>query len=400
MKRVIAFYYGETRLLMNKRIHIVVLAASILTGNLLHIARVDAAAAYTAKVYTSSLAVLSEPAAGASVVGSLKSGATVTVTDEQHGWMKIRSGSTTGWVAGYYLKKVDGTSSGSGSAVTTASSSVKPAASSSTATVTADSLRIRGGPGTGYQVVGSLKARDTVTVLLRQDGWARIRTAGGEVGWVSAQYIASGGTSSGSSIVSTSSSTSSSSSTTSKSTGRISGKLIVIDPGHGGSDPGMLGTTYTTMEKDLTLQTAFYVRDYLTAKGARVQMTRTTADQKPTLARRVQIATALNADAFVSIHYNSSPKNVSGTLTFFYSESNDLRLARAIETRLGQGIGLKSNGLSYGNYHILRENPLPAALVELGFLSNPYDEAIVRTSAYQKKAAKAIAEGLADYFKN
>lgn len=113
----------------------------------------------------------------------------------------------------------------------------------------------------------------------------------------------------------------------------------------------------------------------------------------------MQIGQSVGADAFVSIHYNSSPKNVSGTLTFYYSESDDLRLARSIENRLGQGIGLKSNGVSFGNYHILRENNLPAALVELGFLSNRNDEAVVRTSAYQKKAAKAIAEGLADYFK-
>jgi N-acetylmuramoyl-L-alanine amidase len=91
---------------------------------------------------------------------------------------------------------------------------------------------------------------------------------------------------------------------------------------------------------------------------------------------------------------------VSGTLTFFYSESDDLKLARAIETRLGQGIGLKSNGLSFGDYHILRENRIPATLVELGFLTNPTDESIVRKSSYQKKAAKAIAEGLADYFRN
>lgn len=180
--------------------------------------------------------------------------------------------------------------------------------------------------------------------------------------------------------------------------GSIRGKLIVVDPGHGGSDPGMLGTTYDTMEKDLTLQTSLYLRDYLTAKGARVELTRTRGDQKPTLSRRVQLGQQLGADAFVSIHYNSSPKNVSGTLTFFYSEQNDLRLARAIETRLGAGIGLRSNGLSFGNYHILRENPLPAALIELGFLSNPYDESIVRKAAYQRKAAQAIAEGLADYY--
>ncbi|QQZ61996.1 N-acetylmuramoyl-L-alanine amidase [Paenibacillus sonchi] len=89
---------------------------------------------------------------------------------------------------------------------------------------------------------------------------------------------------------------------------------------------------------------------------------------------------------------------MSGTLTFFYSENNDLRLARSIENRLRQGIGLKSNGLSFGDYHILRENSLPATLVELGFLSNRSDESIVRTASYQKKAAKAIADGLADYF--
>jgi len=54
--------------------------------------------------------------------------------------------------------------------------------------------------------------------------------------------------------------------------------------------------------------------------------------------------------------------------------------------------------LSFGDYHILRENSTPAALVELGFLSNSHDEAIVRNSSYQRKAAKAIAAGLADYF--
>lgn len=376
---------------MNKIIHIAVLAASILTsGVVLAADRVDAAAAYSAKVYASSLNIRSEPANSATIVGSLKNGAVVTVTDEQHGWMKIKTGSVSGWVAGYYLKKVSGTSSSAGSnsgagKVVTASARVT-SSSSGTATVTADSLRIRGGPGTGYQVIGSLKAQDSVTVLSRQGEWVRIRTSGGETGWVSGQYITAG------------SSRGSTRTVSAKPSGSIRGKLIVVDPGHGGSDPGMVGTTYTTMEKDLTLQTSLYLRDYLTAKGARVEMTRTRGNQKPTLARRVQMGHSLAADAFVSVHYNSSPKKVSGTLTFYYSESDDLRLARSIETRLGQGIGLRSNGLSYGNYHILRENRLPAVLVELGFLSNPADESVVRTSSYQKKAAKAIADGLADYF--
>ncbi|KWX76072.1 N-acetylmuramoyl-L-alanine amidase [Paenibacillus jilunlii] len=377
---------------MKKTLSTAMLAATLLLSTPWQPESAHAAGAYTAKVYASSLNVRSEPAASASVTGSLKSGALVTVTDEQHGWLKVRAGSVSGWVAGYYLKRTSGTAeAASGTAAGAASvktSSPSSGSAGGTAQVTASSLRIRGGPGTGYKVLGSLKEGDSVKILLRQGDWARIRTASGETGWVAGQYIARGGSSTGSTW----------SSGSSPRTGSIRGKLIVIDPGHGGSDPGMLGTSYDTMEKDLTLQTAFYVRDYLRAKGARVELTRTRGDQKPSLSRRVQIGQQLRADAFVSIHYNSSPKKVSGTLTFFYSENNDLRLARSIENRLRQGIGLKSNGLSFGDYHILRENSLPATLVELGFLSNRTDESIVRTASYQKKAAKAIAEGLADYF--
>ncbi|OMD23263.1 hypothetical protein BJP48_27155 [Paenibacillus odorifer] len=382
---------------MNKMIGVTLLTACLLGIAAPQSAEAKTAAgSYTAQVYASSLNVRDEPAKNATVVGSIKNGARVTVTDEQHGWLKVKAGSTSGWVAGYYLKKVNSNSlqsSASGTSIATktntaSSTSANASSRTSKATVTADSLRIRSGPGTQYKVLGSLKAKDTVTLLLHQNGWARIRTASGETGWVAEQYIRSGSTPSSTSSISTV-----------QHKGGLRGKLIVIDPGHGGSDPGMLGTTYNTMEKDLNLHTALYVRDALIAKGARVEMTRTRDDQKPTLARRVQMSQALRADAFVSVHYNSSPKNVSGTLTFFYSEADDLKLARAIETRLGQGIGLKSNGLSFGDYHILRENRIPATLVELGFLTNPIDESIVRKTSYQKKAAKAIAEGVADYFK-
>ncbi|KAI7265877.1 hypothetical protein KC345_g8374 [Hortaea werneckii] len=382
---------------MNIRLHTAVLAACLLTSAISS-SSVHAAEAYTAKVYASSLNVRSEPAAGATVTGSLSSGALVTVTGEQHGWLKVRAGSVSGWVAGYYLKRTSGGTNGGTSTGTSsaASGSVKTSTvSSGPATVTATSLRIRGGPGTRYEVVGSLQTGDSVTVLLRQDGWSRIRTAGGAAGWVSTAYLSAGNVQN----TGTASSNAQSGSVVRKS-GSIRGKLIVVDPGHGGSDPGMLGTTYGTMEKDLTLQTSLYLRDYLTAKGAQVEITRTREDQKPSLSRRVQIGQQSGADAFVSIHYNSSPKKVSGTLTFFYSETDDLRLARAIEARLEAGTGLKSNGLSFGNYHILRENPLPAALIELGFLSTPADESIVRRTAYQRKAAQAIAEGLAEYFRN
>jgi N-acetylmuramoyl-L-alanine amidase len=89
---------------------------------------------------------------------------------------------------------------------------------------------------------------------------------------------------------------------------------------------------------------------------------------------------------------------VSGTLTYYYSEAKDRPLARSIEARLAKGLGLKSNGISYGDYHVLRENNRPSVLLELGFLTDSRDEATVRKDDYQKKAAAAIAAGLADYF--
>lgn len=353
------------------------------------------ASAYTAKVYADSLNVRSEPAKSAPVTGSLKAGTLVAVSDEQHGWAKVTQGRVTGWVAGYYLKRTSA-SAGERAAVRTSSASTsKASARSAAATVTADSLRLRSGPGTGYEVTGSLRAKDAVTVLDRENGWLRV-SSGGQTGWVSAKYVSSGGTSTaagtGSAAVSRTPSKAESAPR-----GGLKGKLIVLDPGHGGSDPGMLGTTYGTLEKTLNLQTALYVRDYLRDAGARVEMTRT-RDAKPSLPQRAQLAGKLGADAFVSIHYNSSPKNVSGTLIFFHSESNDMPLARSIEVYLNGGTGLRYNGISFGDYHILRGNPVPSVLLELGFLSDPGDEAVVRTASYQRKAARAIANGLAHYF--
>ncbi|QWU15547.1 N-acetylmuramoyl-L-alanine amidase [Paenibacillus sophorae] len=367
-------------------------AAAITLLGLILTSHTTQADSYTAKVYTTSLNVRSEPAGGAAVTGSVKGGSLVTVSEEQHGWLKIRSGSMTGWVAGYYLKKAGGSAASSQATVTAAkkSTSSRP----STATVTADSLRIRSGPGTGYDVVGSLQARDAVAILSRQSGWLNIRAEGGVTGWVAEPYVTAG-TSAASAVGIRR--TSSSADVSRPASAGLRGKRIVVDPGHGGDDPGMIGTTYGTMEKDLNLQTALYLRDYLKAAGARVTMTRTQDDERPSLSTRAELAQSVSADAFISVHFNSSPKKVSGTLTFFYSESDDLKLARAIENRLSEGIGLKSNGLSFGDYHILRTNETPAALVELGFLTSPTDESIVRRASYQRKAAQAIADGIADY---
>ncbi|QHW31325.1 SH3 domain-containing protein [Paenibacillus rhizovicinus] len=335
---------------------------------------------YQAKVSTTALNVRSEPALQASVVGQLKAGDVVTVTDEEEdGWVQIKKNNLSGYAAGYLLRRTDnsgqtaGTSSSTGGKVSTSPGS--------TATVTADSLRIRSGPGTGYKVVGSLKQGEQVTILSSETSWLKIRATPSVTGWIAKEYVDKGAPKQ----------------SHSSGTG-IRGKLIVVDAGHGGSDPGKIGTTYDTKEKGLTLSTAQYLKQELQRLGAKVVMTRTT-DVKPELSERVQISESNHADAFVSIHYNSAETKTSGTLTFFYSEQKDRPLANAIESELSEsGIGLRSNGVSFGDFYVLRENNVVSTLVELGFLSNAKDESNVRGSAYQKSAAAAIARGLADYF--
>lgn len=344
--------------------------------------RAHALQPHNAVVLATSLNVRSEPALQSSVLGSLSYGTIVSVFDESYGWAQIRSGKTSGWVAGHYLKKIDGAAQ----TVRAASPSSKPDTSPSTSIgiVQADALRMRKGPGLDQGIVGVLPMNTSVVIIGQQNDWLRIRTSSGETGWVFASYV--GKQKKGAA------------SPQSAGTPGLKGKLIVIDAGHGGNDTGAIGTKYGILEKTINLQTATRLAEKLRQKGARVVMTRTRDAENPALHERVEVSEAKDADAFISIHYNSSPKPVSGTLTFFYSEQKDKPLAGAIEARLAQLNGMKSSGISFGDYHVLRENDQPAVLVELGFLTNARDESIIRTADYQQRAADAIAAGLADYF--
>ncbi|WP_312117490.1 N-acetylmuramoyl-L-alanine amidase [Brevibacillus reuszeri] len=343
---------------------------------------VRAAEQTSAKVLASSLNVRSEPSFEAAVVGSLSYGTMVTISKEAYGWAKISYKQTTGWVAGYYLQK-------STNKETTKPSPPAPSTASSSGnkgTVTADALRMRKGPGLDQEIVQVLTLGTTLDIMGRKQDWLQVKTSTGKTGWVSATYVSE-----------------KSSSTVTPKKGKspgLKGKVIVIDPGHGGSDVGAIGLTWKTEEKKLNQDTALKLASKLRQRGAQVILTRNSDSEKPSLAQRVAVSEAKAADAFISIHYNSSIKPNRGTLTFFYSQTKDYPLAQSIEGRLRNNLGLPSNGLSYGDYHVLRENAQPAVLVELGFLTHAKDEAIIRTASYQEKAAQAIADGLADYFAN
>lgn len=177
-------------------------------------------------------------------------------------------------------------------------------------------------------------------------------------------------------------------------------KIVVIDPGHGGSDPGT--TSFTKKpEKIFTLALGLKVQALLQQEsGIEVIMTRET-DVYPTRSERVKLANDLKADVFVSIHGNSvkAAPQVNGTETYYYQRENSKELATLIHRNLIKALGLTDRKVKNGNYQVIRETEMAAALLEVGFLSNKSDEEAMMSETNQHKAAQAIVDGIKEYLK-
>ena len=193
-----------------------------------------------------------------------------------------------------------------------------------------------------------------------------------------------------------------------RTTGGIGGKIIVLDPGHGGSDPGAIGPT-GLQEKQVTLPIAEYLKSILEAKGAKVILTRTTdvdvygphASGVDELQARVNVANGNQADAFISIHINSfSNPNVGGIATYYFDGSDQSKkLASSVQEQIAEHSGFNGDrGIQPGNLYVLRHSLMPSILVELGFISNPKEEGHLKESETQKDFANELAKGLELYF--
>ncbi|MGY0694281.1 N-acetylmuramoyl-L-alanine amidase [Virgibacillus sp. FSP13] len=177
----------------------------------------------------------------------------------------------------------------------------------------------------------------------------------------------------------------------------IENKTIVVDAGHGGNDVGAIGAS-GVFEKNLTYKTALTLQQELTALGANVILTRQ-KDQYISLASRTSLTNVTDADAFVSIHYNSVPQipEATGIGTYYYQDYNQ-SLANNIQTELIKETNANDRGTAFGDYQVIRQNLKPAVLIELGFISNQNKEQLLLTDAYQKLLVNGIISGLTKYF--
>jgi N-acetylmuramoyl-L-alanine amidase len=180
----------------------------------------------------------------------------------------------------------------------------------------------------------------------------------------------------------------------------LSGKRIVLDPGHS-KEPGALGPTGFT-EAQANLEIALKLRKRLEARGATVRMTRSDDSDVP-LNDRPAMAKKYGADLFVSVHNNSCPDGVNpiennGTAVFYY-HPHSIDLARSIQSHLVKATGLNDHGLYHGNLAVARATGYPAVLVECAFMIIPDQEAQLKTAVFQSTIAEAIAAGVEDFFK-
>jgi len=198
----------------------------------------------------------------------------------------------------------------------------------------------------------------------------------------------------------------------------VAGKVIVLDPGHGGEESGTVGTA-GTIEKDLNLAVALKLRPLLEAAGAKVIMTRTADTRSLTpdklasansaaqrteadLAERSAIANRAQADMLISIHANGSTTSSGGTEVYWavgsLNAAHSQRLAGLAQQELVAALGLQSRGVKQRGFNVIRVTDAPGILVEMGFLTNPGEEQLLTSAAGQGAVAQALLQAVTSYF--
>lgn len=219
----------------------------------------------------------------------------------------------------------------------------------------------------------------------------------------------------------------------------------MLDPGHGGKDPGAIGRSYRTYEKNITLSMGKELKKQLEAKGFKVYMTRSTDIFIP-LRKRVAIARSYHADLFISIHADSAAnRSARGLSVYTLSETASDKEAAALAERenkadiidgmdfsdnspeindvlislsqndsrnksskfagyvvneMRQKVKLVSNAHKFAGFAVLKAPDIPSVLIELGYLSNYTEEKSLRQPAYRRKLGEAITKSVVRYFKD
>lgn len=339
------------------------------------------------RVTASEVNVRQFASASSSIIGTVRQGDEFPILYRENDWVQILFNQQVAWIHSDLLEESD-----------------QPVEAVQTVqdTVADDSVKIRIGetpvnirtqPSTDSEILTTLRTAEEFDVLNEENDWYQIELSNGTQGYVASWVteLITADSVSAEETAPISESDSPHYATT------LAEATIVIDPGHGGYDPGAVASSGFT-EKEVTLSTALLLADRLERAGANVIMTRDT-DEYISLNDRVYYGHRASADAFISLHYDSieTANSMSGTTTYYYSE-NERALADTVNHYLTQNVNINNNGVRHGNYFVLSQNAQPSVLLELGYLNNDHDISVVNTHAYQSTVADALYSALNDYF--
>ncbi|WP_408008964.1 N-acetylmuramoyl-L-alanine amidase CwlD [Pseudalkalibacillus sp. A8] len=195
----------------------------------------------------------------------------------------------------------------------------------------------------------------------------------------------------------------------------LTGKIIVLDAGHGGVDGGAVGEG-NVQEKNIALNISLKLRDYLQQAGALVIMTRETDRdlandgtkrirnrKTEDLLKRTEIVNSSEADMFISIHLNAIPSSRWYGAQVFYNpaiEENE-KLGKLIQDQIRSNLeNTTRKAKPISTIYMVRKAQIPGSLVEVGFLSNPNERELLKSKLYQTKLAASVYQGILRYYAN
>ncbi|AKP66620.1 N-acetylmuramoyl-L-alanine amidase [Companilactobacillus ginsenosidimutans] len=316
--------------------------------------------------------------ATSAVLGTVSQSQKVSIMYQENDWTQILYKGSAGWVKSDFIQSTQETSGENSSKQSQDKSNSNDV---KTVTVTQPSTKFRIEPDSNSRIIKTVNVGKTYDYLGKNGKWYEVRDKDGSVGYVASWVVTVSGTMDPIKSAAT----------------NISEATIVLDPGHGGDDVGA-ESKKDTYEKKFTLIYAQAIKQELEKTGARVIMTRN-GDQTKSLGSRARLSSKIEADAFISLHFDSSTSaNAgSGITTYYYTSNKDGKLATDINNQL-KGIKINNRGTQQKDLYVLHYNSQPSILLELGYINSKSDYKHINSQAYQQQVAKAVTAGLKNYF--
>ncbi len=319
-------------------------------------------------VTTTPLNIRADATTSSSILGTLNKGDSITITENKDGFYGFIYNNQTAYVGSSYifigdkLPEIPVTTNVIATAISSHVISVYKQADTT-------------------NVIGSIDLNTSMDIVEKLTDWYRVKF-NDSYGYVQASdVIITSGASSSTSLV---------------------GKIIMLDAGHGGSDPGAIGNGLK--EKDVTLDVVTRLKTKLENDGATVILTRS-GDTYPSLQDRAKQSSNSNADIFVSVHANKAGTSTANGIEVFYytssnttQKSNSSKLATAVQKHLVEETGLKNRGVKTANWYVIKYNNKPGILAEIGFLSGDQDSLVLGSDEGKDSVTDGLYLGIVEYF--